>query len=139
MQSRQQEHHQSQRFFTASEVAEFEYCPLVWWHEQFEPLAEADTEDLFAHLVALEHEHGPQAPALPEYQVIEQLLVRRGAFEEGQQQHLEHAEEVAEIEEERINMPGISSNMRHVVVVAVVILALALLLLIAGFVLMVIR
>ncbi|MBV9231975.1 MAG: hypothetical protein JOZ18_21880 [Chloroflexi bacterium] len=139
MQQRRQQQHQSQRIFTASEVAEFEYCPLAWWHEQFEPLVEADTEELFAHLVALEHEHGTQAPTLPEYQVVEQLLVRRGAFEEGQQQHIEHAEEVAEIEEERISTPSVSGGMRRLAVVAVVILALALLLLAAGFVLMVIR
>src|SRR5215469_595767 len=88
------------RIFTASEVAEYEYCPLVWWHEQFEPLAHADTEELFARLVELEHEHGTQAPALPEYCMVEQLLLRRGAFDEGRQQHREHAEDVEEIEEE---------------------------------------
>src|ERR1700676_855357 len=93
------------RLFTASEVAEFEYCPLVWWHQQYEPLAQASAEELFARLVELEHENGTEAPALPEYQVIEQLLLRQGAFEEGQAQHLEHAEEDEEIEavqEERI-------------------------------------
>src|SRR5713226_1796641 len=100
MQQRQQSQVKGQRLFTASEVAEFEYCPLVWWHEQFEPLAQADTEELFARMVELEHEHGPQAPALPEYQVIEQLLLREDAFEEGRQQHIDHAEEVEEIEEE---------------------------------------
>src|SRR5215471_20992803 len=89
-----------QRLFRASEVAEFEYCPLTWWHEQFEPLAQADTEELFARLVELEHDHGSEAPALPEYRMVEQLLLRRGAFEEGTQQHLEHAEEVEDIQEE---------------------------------------
>src|SRR5260370_30868434 len=83
---------QSQRIFTASEVAEYEYCPLVWWYEQYEPLATADTEELFARMVELDHDHGPQATTLPEYQVIEQLLVRRGAFEQGQQHHHEHAQ-----------------------------------------------
>src|SRR5437870_13903287 len=97
----QQSTQAKQRLFTASEVAEFEYCPLVWWHEQFEPLAQADKEELFARLVELEHEQGPQAPALPEYQMAEQLLVRKGAFDEGRQQHLEHAEEVEEVQEER--------------------------------------
>src|SRR5438128_12546571 len=89
-----------QRLFTASEVAEFEYCPLVWWHEQFEPLAQADNEALFARLVELEHEHGAQAPALPEYKMVEQLLLRRGAFDEGRQQHLDHAADVEESEED---------------------------------------
>src|SRR5258708_12168825 len=89
-----------QRLFTASEVAEFEYCPLVWWHEQFEPLAQAGNEELFARLVELEHEHGAQAPALPEYRMVEQLLLRRGAFEEGQRQHLNHTAAVDDVREE---------------------------------------
>src|ERR1051326_3473588 len=88
------------RLFTASEVAEFEYCPLAWWHEQFEPWAHAESEELFARLVELEHEHGTQAPVLPEYRLIEQLLLRRGAFDEGRRQHQEHAEAVEDIEEE---------------------------------------
>src|SRR5713101_5099707 len=104
----QQSSQARQRRFTASEVAEFEYCPLVWWHEQFEPLAKADTEELFARLVELEHEHGPQATVLPEYDAIEKLLLRAGAFDEGRQQHADHAEEVAEIEEEA--RVGVSSN-----------------------------
>jgi hypothetical protein len=86
--------------FTASEVAEFEYCPLAWWHEQFEDWAQAGNDELFARLVELEHEHGTQATALPEYRLIEQLLLRQGAFERGQHQHQEHAEAVAEIAEE---------------------------------------
>ena len=88
------------RVFTASEVAEFEYCPLAWWHEQFEDWAQAESDELFARLVELEHEHGAQAPALPEYRLIEQLLLRQGAFEQGRQQHQEHAEAVEDIEEE---------------------------------------
>ncbi len=94
----QQRQSQSQRIFTASEIAEYEYCPLVWWYQQYEPLAEATTDELFARMVEMEHTHGPSATALPEYQVIEQLLVRRGAFAEGQEQHREHAEAVAEID-----------------------------------------
>ncbi|SRR6266702_2065558 len=126
-----QQRHQSQpqqRVFTASEVAEFEYCPLVWWHEQFEPLAQADKEELFARLVELEHEQGPQAPALPEYQTVEQLLLRKGAFEEGQQQHLDHAEEVEEVQEERISIATATGNMRRLVLIAVLILVIALVL-----------
>ena len=75
MQQHQQSHDKRQRLFTASEVAEFEYCPLVWWHQQYEPLADADTEELFARLVELEHENGTQAPGLPEYQMVEELVV----------------------------------------------------------------
>ena len=118
-------HNRKQRLFTASEVAEFEYCPLAWWHEQFEPLAQVDTEELFAHLVELEHEHGPEAPAVPEYQMVEQLLVRKGAFDEGQEQHQEHAEEVAEAEEEHIMVERAVSNARLLVWIALVLLVIA--------------
>ena len=132
MQQRGQQQHQSQRIFTASEVAEFEYCPLTWWHQQFEPLAQADTEEIFARLVELEDEHGPQAPALPEYQVGEQLLLRRGAFEEGIQQHQEHADEVAEIEEERVSVIGSGDSARTLGRIALVVLLLALLLIVVS-------
>ncbi len=131
MQQRQQSQ-SKQRFFTASEVAQFEYCPLVWWHEQFEPLAQAGNEELFAHMVELEHEHGVQATALPEYQMTEQLLLRRGAFEEGRQQHLDHAEEVEEIEEEIRQGEVAAGRSRVLVVIAIVLLCLALALVIAA-------
>lgn len=122
------------RLFSASEVAEFEYCPLAWWHEQFEPWARAESEELFARLVELEHEHGTQAPVLPEYRLIEQLLLRRGAFDEGRRQHQEHAEAVEDIEEE-IEMeiaPGGQAGARgRVLAIAAVVLgSLALLLLV---------
>ena len=122
------------RLFTASEIAEFEYCPLAWWHEQFEPWAHAASEELFARLVELEHEHGTQAPVLPEYRLIEQLLLRRGAFDEGRRQHQEHAEAVEDIEEE-IEMEiasGSRSGARgRVLAIAMIVLgSLALLLLV---------
>lgn len=135
MQQRNSVQHKSQQLFTASEIAEFEYCPLVWWHQQFEPLASADTEELFARLVELEYEHDTQAPSVPEYQMIEQLLVRKGAFEEGQQQHLEHAEEVEKVQEERITTGHTGGKMRTVALVAVVLLVLAIILLVAAVVL----
>jgi len=116
---------QGQRFFTASEVAEFEYCPLVWWYEQYEPASQADTDDLFARLVELEHEHDTQAPALPEYQMIEQLLVRRGAFEEGHQPHPEHVEEVEEEEDERGALPDTSGMGRRLLLTAAILAAIA--------------
>jgi hypothetical protein len=132
MQQRRKQQHNSQRIFTASEVAEFEYCPLAWWYDQFEPAAQQDTEELFARLVELEHEHDSQAPTLPEYQMIEQLLVRRGAFEQGQHQHLDHAEEVSELEEERVTIPSASNAMRRVMVFAVVLIVIALILIVAS-------
>lgn len=121
------------RVFTASEVAEFEYCPLTWWHEQFEPWAHAESEELFARLVELEHEHGAQAPALPEYRLIEQLLLRQGAFDEGRRQHQEHAEAVEDVAEE-IEMEFRSgrhsaARLRTLTLAALVLGSLALLLL----------
>src|SRR6266436_39019 len=123
------------RLFTASEVAEFEYCPLAWWYEQYESLAQVDTEELFARLVELEHEHGSQAPALPEYQMVEQLLLRRGAFDEGRQQHLDHAEDVEEIEEEIRRGVTATGRMRALTVIVVVLVCLALALIVASVVL----
>lgn len=123
------------RIFTASEVAEFEYCPLTWWHEQFEPWARAESEELFARLVELEHEHGTQAPALPEYRMIEQLLLRRGAFEEGRRQHQEHAEAVEDVEKEveyAIDHGGTPARTRVLTLAAIALGSLALLLLIVA-------
>ena len=134
MQQRQQSR-PGQRFFTASELAEFEYCPLTWWYEQFEPLAQADNEVLFARLVELEHEHGAQAPALPEYKMVEKLLLRRGAFDEGRQQHLDHAEDVEEIEEEIRRGVTATGRMRALTVIVVVLVCLALALIVASVVL----
>jgi hypothetical protein len=134
MQQRQQPQSR-QRLFTASEVAEFEYCPLVWWHEQFEPLAQADNDELFARMVELEYEHGAQAPALPEYKMVEQLLLRRGAFDEGRQQHLDHAEDVEEIQEEVRRGVKATGRTRILAVIAIVMLCLALALVIAAIVL----
>ena len=134
MQQRQQPQSR-QRLFTASEVAEFEYCPLVWWHEQFEPLAQASDDELFARMVELEYEHGAQATALPEYKMVEQLLLRRGAFDEGRQQHLNHAEDVEEIQEEVRRGVKATGRMRIIAAIAIVLLCLALALVIAAIVL----
>ena len=124
-----------EHLFTATEVAEFEYCPLVWWFEQYEPAAQADKEELFARLVELEAENGSEAPALPEYQVIEQLLLRQGAFDEGREQHLEHAEEVEEVLEERLPTGRTFGNGRLIATVALILLLLAVLLIGAAIVL----
>lgn len=121
-----------QRRFTASEVAEYEYCPLVWWYEQFEPLSQADTDELFARLVELEHEYGPQATALPEYDMVEKLLVRAGAFDEGRQQHADHADEVAEIEEEGRAVISTGRFTRLLTIVIAVLVVLAVLLIAAA-------
>ena len=137
MERRREQQHQSQHIFTASEVAEFAYCPLAWWHERFESAAQTDSEELFARLVELEHEHDAQAPALPEYQMIEQLLLRRGAFEQGRQQHQDHADAVAALEEpgeleemeaERVPVTGTAGLTRRLLWLAVAIVVLGLLL-----------
>jgi hypothetical protein len=135
MQQQRQSTETRTRIFTASEVAEFEYCPLTWWHEQFEPLAHADTEELFARLVEMEHEHGSQAPTLPEYRMVEQLLLRRGAFDEGRQQHREHAEAVEEVEEEVRGTVRATGRARVIAIAAMVLVLLAIALIIAAIVL----
>ncbi|MBX5452240.1 hypothetical protein [Thermogemmatispora sp.] len=121
----------SKRYFTASEVAAFEYCPLAWWHEQYEPAAQADTEELFARMVELEHEHGPQATALPEYQLHERLLLRRGAFDTGQEQHREHAEALEEAYEEARALPFAGCS-RRLMLVAIALLISAIVLIAAA-------
>ncbi|TMC20213.1 MAG: hypothetical protein E6J34_13315 [Chloroflexi bacterium] len=135
MQRRQRPQYQSKRLFTAREVAEFEYCSLVWWYEQFDPLTQAPTEELFARMVELEQDHGPQAPGVPEYQVIEQLLLRRGAFDEGQLQKAGSEDELHEDEEERSTPAHIGSNTRSLLVIALVMLVLAFLLVGASYLL----
>jgi hypothetical protein len=121
----------SKRYFTASEVAAFEYCPLAWWHEQYEPAAQADTEELFARMVELEHEHGPQATALPEYQLHERLLLRRGAFDTGQEQHREHAEALEDVYDEARALPFAGCS-RRLTLVAIVLLISAIALIAAA-------
>jgi hypothetical protein len=133
--NKQAQGNQHTRLFTASEVADFEYCPLAWWHEQFEPWTQADSEVLFARLVELEHEHATQAPDLPEYRLIEQLLLRRGAFAKGQQQHEEHAQAVAASETGELTMDQDGASILHTrlpLVVITLLVVLALILLIAG-------
>ncbi len=133
---KQQANETRTRVFTASEVAEFAYCPLTWWHEQFEPWARAENDELFARLVELEHEHATQAPDLPEYQMIEQLLVKRGAFEQGQAQHRAHAEALAEFEpesdEEDRSDEEPADPIRHIRTTIFVLGALAVVLIISG-------
>lgn len=131
MQQRSKPHYQSQRLFTASEIASYEYCALSWWHEQFDPMAQGSDDELFARLVELEAEHDAQAPSLSEYQVIEQLLLRRGAFEGENVQSRGQAEE-EEIEEERVITPGSGSAMRHLRMVILILTALALVLIVAS-------
>ncbi len=123
--------YRGQQVFTASEIGEYEYCPLAWWYARYESHVEIDTEELFAELVEMEQAHGPQAPALPEYQFIEQLLIQRGAFEEGQQQHNLHAQQVAaitdleEIAEEHQEETGNAATLAQIRTIIIILAALA--------------
>nr|BBH89180.1 hypothetical protein KTC_39310 [Thermosporothrix sp. COM3] len=120
---------QSQRLFTASEIAQFEYCPLSWWYEHFGPTARADTEELFARLVELEHEYGSQAPSLPEYQVIEQLLLRQNAFNEGIHQHTDYDHGP----QRGLKADSSSNDLLHrLTLIAICILLIAIILIVAG-------
>ena len=95
-------------------------------------MSQANTEELFARLVELEHEYGAQAPALPEYDMIEKLLLRAGAFDEGRQQHADHAEEVEEIEEEARVSAGAGRFTRALTIVITTLVILAVLLIAAA-------
>ncbi len=79
------------RIFSASDVAQFEYCPLTWWYEEVSEVAQADEDELERYLEALEERSGVSAPALPEYQVAERLLQRARLFEQGETQHAQYA------------------------------------------------
>lgn len=124
-------HYRGQSVFTASEIGEYEYCPLAWWYARYEPHVDIGTEELFAELVEIEQAHGPQAPALPEYQFIEQLLLQRGAFEEGQ--HSIHAQQAAaitdldEIAEERQGEMGSARQLAQIRIIIIILAVLAIL------------
>ncbi len=120
-------------FFSATDVAEYEYCALAWWHDHFDAMGLATNTELIEHLDVLEEEYGSEATLLPEYQVAEQLLKRRGAFEVGHKQHEAHAAAVAEIGNEPVQFsPTATRHMRRLLVIALLILLLAVLLVIAS-------
>ena len=76
-----------QRIFSASDVAQFEYCPLAWWYEEVNELAQAEEDELLLHLEELKRAYGPAASANVEYQVLKRLLVRARYYERGIAQH----------------------------------------------------
>ncbi len=82
---------EQQRIFSASDLAQFEYCPLAWWYEEVSDLAQADPEELAERLKEWEEEYGEAAAALPEYQVMERLRERAKRFAQGQAQHTAEA------------------------------------------------
>lgn len=78
---------EQRRIFSASDLAQFEYCPLAWWYEEVSELAQANQDELAGRLAELEDEYESAAPALPEYQVIERLHERAKQFAQGRAQH----------------------------------------------------
>ncbi len=82
--------------FGAEEVAEYEYCPLIWWNNRFGSYGFEDNEALFAQMVQLEQEYGADAPIVPEYQMLEQLLLQNGAFDEETHQKATFTEQLDE-------------------------------------------
>src|SRR5215472_11505654 len=74
---------EQQRIFSASDLAQFEYCPLAWWYEEVSELAQADQAELAERLEELEDQYPASASAQPEYQVIERLLARANQFAGG--------------------------------------------------------
>src|ERR1051326_1430364 len=78
---------EQRRLFSASDLAQFEYCPLAWWYEEVSELAQADEDELAQRLEELEDEYPASARAQPEYQVIERLRERATRFAHGRDQH----------------------------------------------------
>jgi hypothetical protein len=114
----------STHIITANEVAEYEYCPLIWWYEHFDPLISADDEELFAEMVVLEQEYGHDAPSLPEYQTIERLLIHR----QSRQQYHESAEEVEQMVEEAEEERAENLHLLRWTIVTIVLLLISILL-----------
>ncbi len=77
---------EQRRVFSASDLAQFEYCPLAWWYEEVSDLAQADQEELAERLKELEDAYGASAASSPEYQVIKRLHDRAGRFAQGHEQ-----------------------------------------------------
>ncbi len=82
---------EQRRIFSASDLAQFEYCPLAWWYEEISELAQAEPEELTQRLEELEAEYPSSVSSLPEYQVIERLLERANRFAHGREQHAQDA------------------------------------------------
>ena len=77
---------EQRRIFSASDLAQFEYCPLAWWYEEVSDLAQADQDELAGRLKELEDKYGASAASSPEYEVIKRLFDRAGRFAQGHEQ-----------------------------------------------------
>jgi hypothetical protein len=84
-----------ERYFSAAELADYEYCPLAWWEEQTNALADLTPEELSEHIADLRQRYGENAMVLPEYQLVLRLLARHDVLDEGRAAHEAHAGQVA--------------------------------------------
>ena len=118
---------EQQRIFSASDLAQFEYCPLAWWYEEFSDLAQADPDELAQRLEELVDEGPTSASAQPEYQVIERLLERAKQFAGGRERQAKDAaaRQVHPTEQTTISEP--TPRIFAVVVVGLVLLVVVLL------------
>lgn len=97
---------EKQRVFSASDLAQFEYCPLAWWYEEISEVAEAEEDELAGRLEELKNQYGAAATALPEYIVIERLHERAQRFAQGRAQHAAHgAQRVSQAESTSVAPP----------------------------------
>jgi hypothetical protein len=99
---------EQRHIFSASDLAQFEYCSLAWWYEEFSDLAQADQEELAQRLEELVAEDAATASAQPEYMVIERLLERAIQFAAGREQQSKDAaaQQIHPAEEPAISAPA---------------------------------
>jgi hypothetical protein len=117
---------EQRHIFSASDLAQFEYCSLAWWYEEFSDLAQADQEELAQRLEELVAEDAATASAQPEYVVIERLLDRAIQFAAGREQQAKvAAQQIHPAEEPTISAPA--PRIFSVVVVGLVLLLVFLL------------
>lgn len=118
---------EQRRIFSASDLAQFEYCPLAWWYEEVSELAQADQDELAERLEALEAERASSATALLEYQVVERLLERASRFALGRAQHAaDAAQRLANTDEARVVVTPVP-RVFTIIVVGLAVLAVLLL------------
>jgi exonuclease V gamma subunit len=114
------------RVFSASDLAQFEYCPLAWWYEEVSELAQADAEELARRLEELEDEYPSLARAQPEYQVIERLLERTQRLTRGRAQQTNDAQQQLKQPDSPVVCTSVP-RLFGVIVVAFVVLTIVLL------------
>ncbi len=117
---------EQRRIFSASDLAQFEYCPLAWWYEEVSELAQADAAELAERLEELEAQYPASASAQPEYQVIERLLVRAQRFEQGRDLQAADAERRRQSQPEQTAITAPVPRVFAAVVVVLIVLVVVL-------------